>query len=279
MAKDTKVLGVWSWVSIIGALASILALFIILFSPLLQRPFVIGFFILIFIIAVGSLVRKFWRMWCTLYERIVLLLDAAEVSIMGAAHIKRRWIPIIKKQNTYKLHKSEIRVKYHDKDGKRVTYSKRQDILALQGGVREVFDSELRADGPIDWNTLTSTPGKPQLSRKEEIGSLSEIPTIFDSDLPTDEVTHREMSFEVVGAFLKDKETLVVTISIPTDLLILVAELVDGEKILDPKGEVKLGKYHLDRIHPPQLLRSNELVWTIRNPQICEKYILSWRVR
>jgi hypothetical protein len=278
LPKRKAVLNWKDIISILGALASISGLIILALHEEYRQTFVIITLAVLFFISSSFFISRIVFTLFKFYQDLRTVLEAKEVDIFGLTHIKKKWHDAIKEQNQYRLQSAHVGVRYHSKDGKRVTLFKDQIIIALEPGVSQIADTDLRTDGEFDWNTFKSTPGIPQITQRKCVASVNEIVTIFDKPLPMNKPFHREMSVDQVNSYTKQIEDLGLWITIPTQTACMSVEVPDDIELLDPIGIVTFGRCKMHASTKPEKEKKNKVMWIIQNPQIGEKYILTWRV-
>ena len=274
--------GVISWkeqLSILGALASIAGFIFLGLRNEQQHTFVILSLVVLFFISSSIFVTTIVVALFKFYRDLKTVLDTKDVDTYGLMHIKKKWEEVIKEQNQFRFKRSHVGVKYHSKDGKRATLFKEQDIIALKSGVMQIVDTDLKADGYFDWDTFKSSPGTPQIAQRKSVVLVHEIVTTFDKPLPLNKPFYREMSVEQVDSYTKKIEDLGFVVSFPTETACLSVEVPNHVEIVDAKGIVTFGRYKMDVFPEPQQHKENKIFWIIQNPQVGEKYTLTWRVK
>jgi len=263
------------WALSIGLVASVAGLVGIAISPRIRVWYVIVIVILLVCFSLTLLLIRF----INLLKYIRNAWFVKDVSPIIPIHPNDLWEEKIRKEEEYELDRLEFKIKYHDPEGKSVTFTKKQEIIARKK-VIEIWDCGLRSDGKIDWTTFYSTLGTAIPSRKKLVASTYEVPTELEEALPLNRVVYREMGFKLLDSFPNKEENLGLWIYYRTKQAVLAVELCDSQEIVSVRGFVTFGSFRAaNEIFQPSITKKNEAVWNIDRPQIGEKYVLIWTVK
>jgi hypothetical protein len=188
------------------------------------------------------------------------------------------WTQKIKNETDFKVNRLDVRISYDDPEGKVVTFTKSQEIVAKKAGVNVIWDTGLRFDGGIDWSTYHSSIGTAEPDRKRKVGATFEVPTYLENPLSTTDMTPRKVSCKVLDSYTAKSENQSLRIYQPTEMASLSVKLFPPKVFGEVKGFVCLACYKEDNIPQPKLMEKDEVVWHLPQPQLNERYIMTWTV-